>query len=141
MRDHMKLAKPTPILTLGLHNWQVWSPHNHWVAEETVARWTEEDLPVPRMAPGCRRCGLERDMHILWYSHGHGAEILCEVCWNELATPEARRPYYRALWVQWEMIAAYEGCDYGQHSHGRDPFWRGHYLPAWEEIDQALLSV
>lgn len=30
-----------------------------------------------------------------------GVFPLCERCWQELETPEARMPYYRQLWKEW----------------------------------------
>lgn len=30
-----------------------------------------------------------------------GCFPLCEKCWKELKTPEARMPYYRQLWTEW----------------------------------------
>jgi len=44
---------------------------------------------------------------------------LCEGCWLDLGTAEARLPYYRALWVEWQG-----------HEHG----------PAWSVVEAAVFD-
>lgn len=39
--------------------------------------------------------------HTTWDSERNGSFPLCEGCWIELGTPEARLPYYRALFDAW----------------------------------------
>ena len=41
------------------------------------------------------------ERHSTMYSDGSGCFPLCESCWQELGTPEARMPYYRELWESW----------------------------------------
>jgi hypothetical protein len=61
------------------------------------------------LAPGyscCNRC--ERpwkfvEGHATSFNEYHVMFPLCEKCWQELGTPEARLPYYRQLWYEWEM--------------------------------------
>ena len=123
---------------LTVDNWRLWSPNNWWVADETVKAWEKERLPPPLFAPGCNRCGQDREDHLLWFGDGSGMSPLCEICWDELETAEARRPFLRALWVRWDMTAKYEGCPYGEHTDGRHPFQRGHTHTSWERIELAL---
>lgn len=59
------------------------------------------------IAPGyswCFHCGRPWKFvkgHTTDYGDGHGCFPLCETCWSELETPEARLPYYRVLWNSW----------------------------------------
>lgn len=60
------------------------------------------------LAPGYGSCGRCRiawlfvDYHTTNYGAGRGMFPLCEGCWSDLGTPEARLPHYWALWLQWE---------------------------------------
>ena len=60
------------------------------------------------LAPGystCLRCDRPWkfvEPHATDYSESHGMFPLCEKCWTQLGTPEARLPYYRELWYRWE---------------------------------------
>lgn len=52
----------------------------------------------------CLRCDYpwsHVDGHSTQYSNSSGCFPLCEECWQELATPEARMPFYRLLWERW----------------------------------------
>lgn len=52
----------------------------------------------------CLRCGGTWDHtqeHLTEYTAGGACFPLCEFCWSDLATPEARLPYYRALVDRW----------------------------------------
>jgi len=59
-------------------------------------------------APGyswCGRCKFPWKFvksHRTDYSPSRGVFPLCEKCWEELATPEARLPYYKELYDSWE---------------------------------------
>jgi hypothetical protein len=53
------------------------------------------------------------------YSDERGCFPLCETCWQELGTPEARLPFYRKLWNEWV------------DEHGMDP-------AVWERIKAAV---
>jgi hypothetical protein len=47
----------------------------------------------------------EKHERVLWHytdwSEHSGCGPLCEQCWQELATPEARLPYYEQLMKRW----------------------------------------
>ncbi len=48
----------------------------------------------------CCRCGLPWGCvseHTTWITESRGCFPLCEPCWRELGTPEARLPFYRAF--------------------------------------------
>jgi hypothetical protein len=59
------------------------------------------------VAPGYGDCGRCRTpwlfvrYHVTKYSNGSGCFPLCQKCWRELGTPEARLPYYRDLLARW----------------------------------------
>lgn len=61
------------------------------------------------LAPGyswCHRCRTPWkfvEAHVTDYLKGRGCFPLCEKCWAELETPDARLPYYRELWMEWEF--------------------------------------
>ena len=59
----------------------------------------------------CPRCGKTGafPIHITEFKTDDpwgqsGCFVLCEQCWQELATPEARMPYYRGLYDYWVKI-------------------------------------
>lgn len=39
--------------------------------------------------------------HVTWYEPGIGVHALCRLCWEELATPKARLPFYHQVWMEW----------------------------------------
>jgi len=39
--------------------------------------------------------------HVTEVNEDHGVFPLCEDCWEELATPEAREPFYNELFDEW----------------------------------------
>jgi len=52
----------------------------------------------------CNRCGNMWHFitpHVTPYTHSTGCYCLCESCWTELGTPDARLPFYRMLWNDW----------------------------------------
>ena len=49
----------------------------------------------------CRRPWACVPHHTTRYSRTRGCFPLCETCWAELESPEARLPYYRSLWTRW----------------------------------------
>lgn len=54
----------------------------------------------------CGRCGLSwrhNNLHTTFYAERAGVFVLCEECWERL-TPEARLPYYRAIWEDWHRF-------------------------------------
>ncbi len=131
-----KWFKKAPTL-LTLDNWRLWNPDNQWVAREIVEAWEAEGLPYPR-ANGCSRCGSRDSIHCTNYMASGGMCPLCESCWTELGTAEARRPYYRSLWFRWDMPYRYNGTPYGHWSIDESPFERGGYRARWEEIEEGL---
>jgi hypothetical protein len=53
----------------------------------------------------CKRCGTpwsHCEGHTTQINNAQGVFPLCEDCWSELETPEARLPYYAMLWMEWE---------------------------------------
>lgn len=42
------------------------------------------------------------ETHDTQFLHGAALFALCHQCWEELETPAARMPYYRALWLMWK---------------------------------------
>lgn len=48
----------------------------------------------------CKRSWKWVQHHATMYTASSGTFPLCERCWRELATPEARLPYYKALFDQ-----------------------------------------
>ncbi|MGV9002026.1 MAG: hypothetical protein ACOH18_03695 [Candidatus Saccharimonadaceae bacterium] len=49
---------------------------------------------------GCLRCRGRWNVvehHVTYENDGHGCFPLCETCWTELETPEARLPFYEML--------------------------------------------
>lgn len=87
-----------------------------WAIEaRNASRATEYDYdrgrtgsPGWRDAPGfgrCMRCvtpwRFVRGHTTEYGDHGSGMFPLCEDCWQELGTPEARLPFYRVVWEQW----------------------------------------
>jgi len=83
----------------------------------------------------CMRCGSPWN-----YIEGHDTEYnetrdekgnvifiegcfpLCEMCWQELETPEKRLPYYRKLWEYWEKLGVDKSPD------------------LWKKLEQAVLK-
>lgn len=58
---------------------------------------------------GCECCGDTwnwKEKHDTYYGPDGGVFPLCEECWQKLATPEKRLPYYQALLDNWR-----EQCD------------------------------
>lgn len=56
----------------------------------------------------CGRCELPWavcDSHITDYDERHGCFPLCEDCWQELETPDARLPFYMAMCDWWETMS------------------------------------
>lgn len=52
----------------------------------------------------CGRCGITWNMcesHSTTYKPGNRCFPLCEYCWKDLKTPQARVIYYEALWMTW----------------------------------------
>jgi hypothetical protein len=52
----------------------------------------------------CGRCQTAWPLapyHVTRTADDGGCFPLCELCWQELGTPDARLPHYRALWDQW----------------------------------------
>jgi hypothetical protein len=47
--------------------------------------------------------------HSTQYSYGSGCFPLCEECWEELGTPQARMPFYRDLWESWQQYGPLNG--------------------------------
>jgi len=122
---------------IALADWRH-SFDNGWIAEEYFKAVDKEQLKTRAVGGGCNRCGLERERFVLWFVEGHGTSPLCQVCWDELATPDARMPWFRAVWLNWEMNRLYRGCPYGSHSYGHPPFQIGHDHPEWETIQAAV---
>jgi hypothetical protein len=51
--------------------------------------------------------------HVTWYSESSGVFALCESCWEQLGSPEARMPFYeenRHQWSDWDLIAEAVGA-------------------------------
>jgi hypothetical protein len=56
----------------------------------------------------CGRCGLAWPAcisHSTRYAPSNACFPLCEDCWLELATPEARQPFYLAMIEWWAEMA------------------------------------
>lgn len=62
----------------------------------------------------CFRCrgalGSIVKQHSTKYNEHFGCVVLCEVCWQQLGTPEARLPYYREL-VDYQIAHRSEDID------------------------------
>jgi hypothetical protein len=60
-----------------------------------------------RMTPQlswCLRCKTTWrfvQAHVTYYEPGNGIAPLCKLCWEELATPKARLPFYHQMWMEW----------------------------------------
>ena len=91
----------------------------------------QEGWRLHRLSPNYGQCGR---CHTPWrYVEGHttlyrdsqGCFPLCKLCWSEL-TPEARLPYYRALWFKWlgqtAAIRSEEGVEQTELLLERWPF-------------------
>lgn len=59
--------------------------------------------------------------HTTNYSDTGGCFPLCEGCWMMLGTPEARLPYYKMLWDEWE-----------RQLPGHNP------ISKWDQIESAV---
>ena len=68
----------------------------------------------------CRRSWATAQDHTTMYNSVAGWFPLCESCWRELRTPEARMPFYRKLYDEW--------------AHD------GRYLPSWEQMRDSVLA-
>lgn len=135
------LNREKPVERLSLENRYPFTA-SRWVGDEYVKALESESLPMPALK-GCRRCGrlhTEVPSHCTDFHDYRGMCPMCETCWWELETPEARMPWYRGLWLLWEMEALYEGCPVGSHIDGLPPFERGHDREPWEIIEAAVLA-
>lgn len=67
----------------------------------------------------CYRCHLPWDLvrlhggqtHSTHFKRSSGLFPLCCDCWQELSSPEARLPYYRALFLSWRRICGDDSED------------------------------
>lgn len=72
----------------------------------------------------CYRCKKTWDVvegHGTLYDVGQGCFPLCEKCWSELKTPQARLPYYRQMFNEWNKSA-------------------GHSEHEWQLIEKAVMA-
>ena len=115
--------------------------HSHWVAKEYHKALDSEGLLSRAFGVGCNRCGIERESYLVWFIKGSGMSPLCKVCWDELDTAEGRMPWFRAVWLHWEMERLSDGCPYGYHTDGFPPFETGHNCSEWSEIKQAVVAA
>lgn len=78
---------------------------DHLSYEERRATATMLKAHAPSYST-CGRCDVPWKFiteHVTRDGRNGGGFPLCESCWRELATPEARMPYYRALWAIWTL--------------------------------------
>lgn len=68
----------------------------------------------------CERPWNFVETHSTQCSETSGMCPLCEKCWEELKTPEARLPYYKSLWLDW-------------HRWGKPP-------TIWKNIEKAVMD-
>ena len=131
----MKLRRHKEPRRVTIDDWRTFSG-NHWKLEEYLKRLNAEGLERPAVGYNCFRCGKDRDRHTTWDdTAGTGAAPICETCWDELGTPEQRMPWYRCLWLLWEIDRLYDGCPYGRSTQGFPPFEVGHHHPTWDMIE------
>jgi hypothetical protein len=92
----------------------------------------------------CSRCDTPWNFvheHSTDYDHGRGCFPLCEECWEDLATPEARLPFYRVLWEQWWADAVLHPCD--EYPHAQYASREDHLnqlQETWRLIEAAVLD-
>lgn len=67
----------------------------------------------------CNKTWRRVEGHVTLYTEGSGCFPLCVGCWAKLGSPEARLPYYRELWEEWN-----EGGERG--------------LAEWDQIEAAV---
>lgn len=130
----MRLRKYKGSRRVTIDDWRIFLG-NHWQLEKYLELVDAEELERPTIGTGCWRCGRERKHHITWHTDGNGISPLCEVCWEELGTPEHRMPWYRSMWLSWDIGRKYSGCPYGNHTYGLPPFEIGHDHPTWDMIE------
>lgn len=96
--------------------------------------------PISRiLSPGYGCCGRCRTTwnfvrhHTTFYTAADGCFPLCEKCWQDLESPEARLPFYRALWSEWlEEAWRRQGAEL------RDPGDIRELLARWPQIEAAV---
>lgn len=90
----------------------------------------------PHMGYGkCLKCEKTWDVvvaHKTFDTEASGCFPLCETCWKELETPDARLPYYWTLvnqWVQWS------------EDHKKEyPKETARAIHRWETISKAVME-
>lgn len=122
--------------------WRTWATSKN----VAIAAKALQDLEgVPRQRPqrfphyGCTRCGKTEPTHSTELRNGAGGICpLCEDCWTDLETPEARMPYYRSLWILWEVENVASACDtFGSHECGVGV---GHCRDTWRDVEAAVIA-
>lgn len=93
----------------------IWTPDIH-AALKRVGRIGPISRRIAPTYGACHRCQTAWcfvESHGTMYSAVEGCSALCEECWSELKTPEARLPYYRHLWERWNADRLPDDTDAG----------------------------
>lgn len=90
------------------------------------------------LAPGygtCGHCGRPwkfAEGHMTPYAQGRRCFPLCEDCWSDLATPEARLPFYRDLHRRWVLGWAFDPFPPVSDEHRASH--------CWENVERAVME-
>ncbi|MDE2096158.1 MAG: hypothetical protein KGL39_02860 [Patescibacteria group bacterium] len=80
--------------------WDVAQPHDT-VEEGGVTAWTVITDTMSNSLINIHGVPHDGKPHTIYVTNGDSCFPLCEQCWRELKTPEARLPYYRLLVDEW----------------------------------------